>query len=225
MKVDHISFKVGDNRILEDISFELKPGEIVGLIGPSAGGKSVLLKILCGVISQTSGTVQNTKKVSLCFQEGALFDSMSVYDNLRFPLDQEKLPEDEINKRVIEILKKVGLEHAINKFPGQLSGGMKRRISLARAMVTQPQVLLLDDPTAGLDPVASSVIMNLIKELHNQDRITLIVSHDLRRLIPIVDHLLGLFGGKIVFDDKVNSLKQAPEDLKSFVNCRYDINE
>jgi phospholipid/cholesterol/gamma-HCH transport system ATP-binding protein len=167
------------------------------------------------------------------FQEGALFDSLSVYDNVAFPLVQGMVPttalpsdvRDFVHERVTAILERVGLSKAIFKFPAQLSGGMRKRVSLARALVGRPKYVFLDDPTAGLDPVASSVIMNLIVELHTEYRpTTVLVSQDLRRLLPVVERIFALFGGKIVFSGSLGELRQSPDELlRKFVSCRFDL--
>jgi phospholipid/cholesterol/gamma-HCH transport system ATP-binding protein len=167
------------------------------------------------------------------FQEGALFDSLSVYDNVAFPLVGGRVPTNRLPRhlredvclKVSEILARVGLTKAAYKMSGQLSGGMRRRVSLARALVARPKILLLDDPTSGLDPVVSRVIMDLIVELHSEYRpITFLVSHDLRRLLPVVERVLALFDGRIVFDGTVGDLAiSAPAFVRSFVACRYEL--
>src|SRR5207244_3998957 len=147
-------------------------------------------------------------EVGLMFQEGALFDSLNVLDNVAFPLVNGRVPttilpkkvQEEVREKVMKILARVGLSRAVHKMPGQLSGGMRRRVALARALVSKPTLVLLDDPTSGLDPVASSIIMDLIVELHREYQpTTLMVSHDLRRLLPVVDRIVALFNGKICF--------------------------
>jgi phospholipid/cholesterol/gamma-HCH transport system ATP-binding protein len=169
------------------------------------------------------------------FQEGALFDSMSVYDNVAFPLVNGNVPtttlpravREEVCAKVSEILSRVGLLRAAHKMPAQISGGMRRRVSLARALVQRPKILLLDDPTSGLDPVASSVIMDLIVELHREYRpTTLLVSHDLRRLLPAVERILAMFDGKIVFDGSLKDLAtSAPPQVQGFVACRFELDK
>jgi phospholipid/cholesterol/gamma-HCH transport system ATP-binding protein len=221
--------------VINDVSFTLDQGSVVGLIGPSGSGKSVLLKILGGIIQQDSGVVLpelENRSVNLMFQEGALFDSLTVYDNLAFPLVDGKVPASvlpadqltQVHAKVQAILSKVGLTRAAFKFPGQLSGGMKKRVSLARALVSKPKILLLDDPTAGLDPIASNVIMNLILEIHAEYNPTIIiVSHDLRRLLPRVNNIISLFDGQIRFNGNLEELQNynCPE-LYNFVRARYD---
>lgn len=226
----------GDHEVLRDITFSVEPNSIVGLIGPSGGGKSTLLKIMGLVDAPDEGEFLvdslDHRRIGLMFQEGALFDSLTVFENVAFPLidgipvrslNNEK--RQEIAGRVYEILEKVGLADAGLKVPAQLSGGMRRRASLARALINRPELLLLDDPTCGLDPIASSVIMNLILELHEERKpTTIIVSHDLRRLIPAVDSVLALFHGRIVFHDTLEEIRnQQGTELWNFVDCRFDL--
>lgn len=228
----------GEKHVLRGVSFALEPGSITGLIGPSGGGKSVLLKLIAHTCKEESGQIQfqhgcSVRDVGLMFQEGALFDSLSVYDNVAFPLVGGKVPTTAlpqatrrmVSERVSDILARVGLSRAAFKMPGQLSGGMRRRVSLARALVGRPRILLLDDPTSGLDPVASSVIMGLIVDLHNEYKpTTVLVSHDLRRLLPVVERILALFDGTIVFDGTVEGLtRNASAFVRSFVSCRYEL--
>jgi len=237
-RVSDIYRSFGERSVLQGVSFALKPASINGLIGPSGGGKSVLLKIIANTCKCEYGSVVfdtgcSAADVGLMFQEGALFDSMSVYDNVAFPLVQGKVPTNSLPQEVRErvcskvsaILSRVGLVKAANKMPAQLSGGMRRRVSLARALVGRPRILLLDDPTSGLDPVASSVIMDLIVELHREyNPTTVLVSHDLRRLLPSVERILALFDGTIAFDGSLRDLAQAaPTFVRSFVSCRFEL--
>lgn len=238
LKVNSVFRAFSGINVLDGVNFSLRNSSINGLIGPSGGGKSVLLKIIAHTCKADSGTVGfprgcTHRDVGLMFQEGALFDSLSVYDNLAFPLVEGNVPttnlprqeREAICDKVSSILARVGLSKAAYKMPGQLSGGMRRRVSLARALIGRPKILLLDDPTSGLDPVASSVIMNLIVELHQEYKpTTILVSHDLRRLLPAVERVLALFNGGIVFDGTVESMAtQAPSYVRSFVSCRYEI--
>lgn len=238
LQVNDIYRSFGERAVLQGVTFNLKPESINGLIGPSGGGKSVLLKIIANTCKCEYGSVVfdngcTAADVGLMFQEGALFDSMSVYDNVAFPLVQGKVPtnslpqhvREEVCAKVSAILSRVGLIKAVNKMPAQLSGGMRRRVSLARALVGRPRILLLDDPTSGLDPVASSVIMDLIVELHREYKpTTVLVSHDLRRLLPSVERILALFDGTIAFDGSLHDLAQtAPTFVRSFVSCRFEL--
>lgn len=238
LSLNDITRSFGPKKVLRGVSFTIPTSTIVGLIGPSGGGKSVLLKIIGQSCKADSGTVSlggscALTDVALMYQEGALFDSLTVYDNVAFPLVSGRVPtnylpcekRDEVCGRVSEILARVGLSKAAFKMPGQISGGMRRRVSLARALVSRPKVLLLDDPTSGLDPIASSVIMDLIVELHKDYKpTTLIVSHDLRRLLPNVDQVVALFGGTNAFQGTLEELIHCPiPQIRGFVSCRFEL--
>lgn len=226
------------HHVLNGVSFVCGAEFLGGLIGPSGGGKSVLMKIIAGVRRPDRGGVRlgvSSREISLMFQEGALFDSLSVFDNIAFPLLQGDVPVarlcDEKRHRVqplvSEMLDRVGLRAAAWKMPAQLSGGMRRRVSLARALVAKPRLALLDDPTAGLDPVASSVIMDLIGELWKETKpAMLVVSHDLRRLLPAMRQILCLFHGKIVYEGAPRDLSKLPAgEVRRFISCRYDLDD
>jgi phospholipid/cholesterol/gamma-HCH transport system ATP-binding protein len=238
LRIRGISRAFGDRRVLCGVDLDVQTSQLLGMIGPSGGGKSTLVKILASTCRADAGSVEflgaaPDHDVALMFQEGALFDSLSVYDNVAFPLVKGRVPTTRLPKaersvvceKVSEILARVGLSKAANKMPAQLSGGMRRRVSLARALVARPAYLLLDDPTSGLDPVASSVIMNLIAELHREYRpTTVIVSHDLRRLLPVVEQVVALFGGKIAFEGTLADLRANPDpQIRGFVSCRFDM--
>lgn len=239
LRVEQISKSFGHNPVLRNVSFELPTACVGGLIGPGGGGKSTLLKIIGRTMFPQHGVVSfvsadgHKSSLSLMFQEGALFDSLTVFDNIAFPLVSGRVPASTLSRSVRThlrdevgyILSRVGLSRAVFKHPGQLSGGMRRRVSLARALVARPQYLFLDDPTAGLDPVASSIIMDLILELHQEFRPTcLIVSHDLRRLLPVVDKVYALFDGGVQFSGTVDQLKALDnESIRRFVSCRFDL--
>lgn len=236
LEVKDIAVSFGSKQVLNGVNLQIPPQAICGLIGPGGGGKSVLLKIIAGVLKQDRGTVNlgvEPDELGLMFQEGALFDSLSVLDNVAFPLLHGRVPvalhsksvRIETCAKVEQILEHVGLAHAAYKVPAQLSGGMRRRVSLARALVNSPKLLLLDDPTFGLDPVASNVIMKLICDLHASYKPTcLIVSQDLRRLLPRVQSLFFLDQGKIRYQGNLTQFEQtAADDLKHFVSCRYDL--
>jgi phospholipid/cholesterol/gamma-HCH transport system ATP-binding protein len=236
--LEHVGKNFGNNQVLRDVSFVLKAGELVGLVGPSGGGKSVLLKLLGKVLEPSAGSIRyrtddgvdRELSVGFLFQEGALFDSMSVIENVAFPVlssqgEAGKRPDrDEAYERSYQVLSEVGLAKAYLKMPGQLSGGMRRRVALARALVTNPDLVLLDDPTGGLDPVAASVIIDLIKALHTHYKPTIvIVSHDIRRLLPNVQRVLALFDGTVVCDmDPYDLSAQAPKTVLEFLATRFE---
>lgn len=234
LEVVNIHKSFSKKPVLKGVSFNLEPGSFNGLIGPSGAGKSVLLKIIGGVSRANSGEIRNKPdNLSLMFQEGALFDSLTVFDNIAFPLVGGKVPaanlarakKREVTEKVSIALARVGLTKAAYKMPAQISGGMRRRVSLARALVSKPELMLLDDPTSGLDPVASSVIMNLIVEMHREYRPTILtVSQDLRRLLPVAEKIFGLFDGRICFGGTLDELKSSDHSLlRTFASCRYDL--
>lgn len=234
LSVENVSKFYGDRAVLEQVSFNIKRGEIVGIVGPSGGGKTVLLKMLGGVIQPDSGAIvfEDATHSGLSFQEGGLFDSFTVLENVAFPMleqisrGQRHCSRKQCYNEATAILEAVGLSAALRKYPGQLSGGMRRRVGIARALVCRPDIVLLDEPTEGLDPVAASVIMKLVKKLHEAYRpAMLLVSHDLRRLLPAVDRVLALFGGTLSCDLPRSELKQAaPAEVTSFLSTRYDFN-
>lgn len=232
LKLNRVSKSFGKVEVLRNITVSVSAGQIIGLVGPSGAGKSVLLKIIGEVLEPDTGSIERPDDgtgVGFLFQEGALFDSMSVIDNVAFPLlssdtGQGPVPHDEAMERSYEILKEVGLSQAYLKMPGQLSGGMRRRVGIARALVGRPKVVLLDDPTGGLDPVAASVIMNLVRALHEHYQPTIImVSHDIRRLLPNVERVLALFHGRLICDEVPTDIPaRAPEEVIRFLATRYD---
>lgn len=233
LKVDSLSKSFGDLHVIQNVSFELGDAELVGLVGPSNGGKSVLIKLLGGILEADSGEItfdepSTSESIGFSFQEEALFDSMTVIENVAFPLLVHKTASHtEAMERAYKILSDVGLAKAINKVPGQLSGGMRRRVAIARALVARPKLVFLDDPTAGLDPVAASVIMNLITKLHNEyESCMVVVSHDIRRLLPHVERVIALFNAVISYDGPPRGLvDNAPEQVFNFLATRFDFSK
>jgi phospholipid/cholesterol/gamma-HCH transport system ATP-binding protein len=191
--------------VLDDISFSIGPRETRILLGPAGVGKSVLLKATNGLVSPVSGgiflfgeDIATMKESSLfalrartgmVFQEGALFDSLSVRDNVAYQLIQERVSDEEIDRRVKEALAFVGLEHTFDLFPGSLSGGMRRRVAIARALIHNPELLLYDSPTGGLDPVTSTTIIELIvKQRDFYKTPSILVTHRLQDAFSMVTH-------------------------------------
>jgi phospholipid/cholesterol/gamma-HCH transport system ATP-binding protein len=216
IRVENLYKKFDGNIIFNDVSLEIKKGEIMALIGSSGAGKSVLLKHLVGLLRPdrgrvlvdgkdisrigTRGLMRLRNRIGFLFQGGALFDSMNVFDNVAFPLrEKTKLKESEIRKKVLQELELVALPGAEEKFPAQLSGGMRKRAALARALVQEPEIMFFDEPTTGLDPIRSKAIMNLIMDLHKRLKFTgLIVTHEIFKVFEIVDRVTMLNEGVIV---------------------------
>jgi phospholipid/cholesterol/gamma-HCH transport system ATP-binding protein len=210
--------RFGQQVVLDGVDFDVREGETVALLGPSGTGKSVLLKHIIGLIRPDSGTIVVDDKevgklrrkdlaelrsgIGYVFQNGALFDSMNVFENVRLGItDEEKFRDlDYSQERVRETLRLVNLSpETLEKFPAQLSGGMRKRVGIARAIAGSPKYLLYDEPTSGLDPVNADVIDSLVKRLDNELGVTsVMVTHDVRGAFRVADRLALLTGGQIV---------------------------
>ena len=250
LAIDSIYKSFQSVNVLQGVSIDSPKGELLGLIGPTGSGKSTLLKIIAGILSPDRGNinlfsrrsddeseefVKNGSEIGFLFQEGALFDSMTVLENAMFPLIASKsvakfkgarVSKRDALDRACSILSDVGLIDASSKLPGQLSGGMRRRVALARALITEPDIALLDEPTGGLDPVTSNRILDLVQELHSRLQANfVIVSHDLRRLIPRVDRTAVLFNGELKFCGTKSELLSVPSasEVNKFISKRFDI--
>ena len=202
--------------VLDGLNLEIETGKITVIIGQSGGGKSILLKHMIGLIRPDKGEVLvegvdiarlNDRKLNdmrksfgMLFQGAALFDSMTVFDNVAFPLrEKSKLSEEEIRERVFNELDQVGLVGAESKYPSQISGGMIKRAALARALVREPEIMLFDEPTTGLDPIISQAILNLIDSCHKRLKFTaIIVTHEIPKVFDIVNKVAMLYEGKIL---------------------------
>jgi len=244
--------------VLEGLSFSVAPGETRIILGPAGCGKSVLMKLANGLLRPDTGSIRIfgqditlmretdlypfRARIGMVFQESALFDSLSVEDNVAYRLHEEKVPEAEAHARVEEALKFVELEHAIAKFPPELSGGMRRRVSIARAVITKPDLILYDSPTGGLDPVTSTTIIELvIKQRDVSHTTSLLITHRLQdaftlamnRYNPTLGHMeripnegidpntkfLVLNEGKIVFDGTTEELVSSTDPwLKDYLS-------
>ena len=203
---DDVSIAFEDVSVLDGVSFELRRGETKVIMGVAGSGKSTILKLCLGLLRPDSGHIyvlghdittmseeelfDLRSKVGIVFQESALFDSMNVRDNVAFRLMEEHLPPSEVEKRVRESLSFVELEEAIEKFPAELSGGMRRRVGIARAIITQPEVLLYDSPTGGLDPITSTTIIELIMKQRDVYKTSaLMVTHRLQDAFTLASHI------------------------------------
>jgi phospholipid/cholesterol/gamma-HCH transport system ATP-binding protein len=207
-----------ERTILNGLSFRVMKGETKIILGGSGGGKSTIIKIVLGLLKPDSGVVlvdgedvtnynevemmRVRKKIGMVFQEGALFDSLSVYDNVAYRLHEQNVPEDEVEKEVRRMLRFVNLEDAIDKMPAELSGGMRRRVGIARALIGDPKIVLFDEPTAGLDPPTARTICELAMKLRDlEDVSSIFVTHEMNNL----DYLCSEYAvvnekGEVVFE-------------------------
>ena len=202
---EDVSIAFDQNEVLKDISFQVKHGETRLLLGPAGGGKSVLLKLANGLLRPDSGRIfifgheitamheneifELRSSVGMVFQEGALFDSMNIRDNVGFQLMEHHVPDDEVDSRVEEALKFVELDGTMEKFPSQLSGGMRRRVAIARAIIARPSLLLYDSPTGGLDPITSTNIIALtMKQRDVYHTSSILITHRLQDAFLLATH-------------------------------------
>lgn len=234
LEIKNLTKKFDEKEVHNGVNFSLFKGETIGLLGNSGTGKSVLLRSLIGLEEIDSGEifyrqqridqlkepelVQVRTKVSYSFQNGALFDSISVFENVAYPLfEHTKLSEKEIESRVMEILGLVNMVEAKDLMPSDLSGGMQKRVGLARSMALNPEVLLYDEPTAGLDPVNVELVLSIMNEFKKRGFSGIFVTHDIPAAKKICDRLLILKDGKIYFDGKVNDFENSNDPfIKSF---------
>jgi len=221
IKVKNLKKSYGDNAVLKDISFHVNRAEVVALVGFSGSGKSTALRIIAGLDNHDSGSVElSSDKVSMSFQYSALFDSLSVRDNVAFPFEVGEnlkvMPVDIIDKKVDDTLQLVGLPNTQDLFPAQLSGGMKKRVSFARAIINDPEIILYDEPTAGLDPMASTVIEDLIVKLqHKMKASSIVVTHQASTIRRTAQRVLMLYDGYIVWEGSPDELFD-PKNNNSF---------
>jgi phospholipid/cholesterol/gamma-HCH transport system ATP-binding protein len=219
--------------VLRDVNLIVEEGSTVVILGKSGVGKSVLLKTIIGLIPPDAGSVMIDgqevvgmkrkaldslrRQMGYLFQGAALYDSMSVRENLAFPLErQARVRKDELDGRILDQLRSVGLEGAIDKMPSELSGGMKKRIGLARALITNPRIMLYDEPTTGLDPVTAREISYLIKEMQDRYRPTSIaVTHDMTCTRIIADKAAVLHDGVIQHEGTIQELERVTDEVVS----------
>ena len=223
---DKVSITFDVKPVLENISFTVHPGETRIILGPAGCGKSVLLKLTNGLIRPDSGSIRvfgqeiNTMRevdvyklrtrIGMVFPESALFDSLTVEDNIAYRLNEERIPHDESHKRVEEVLRFVELEQAIAKFPSELSGGMRRRVSIARAIITGPDLILYDSPTGGLDPITSTTIIELVVKQRDVSHATsLLITHRLQDAFTLATNR---------FNPETNHMELTPKDVNNGID-------
>jgi phospholipid/cholesterol/gamma-HCH transport system ATP-binding protein len=226
LEIKNLFKSFGDNHVLIDFNLQLRKGENVAVLGKSGSGKSVLIKCIIGLLKPDSGTIKvlgnNVEeldaqeldgvrtRIGFLFQSNALYDSMNVRENLEFPLRRHSisLSVEERNEKVSEVLRNVGLLHTIDMMPAELSGGMRKRIALARTLILDPEIILYDEPTTGLDPITGKEISNLIKEMGEKyNTSALIISHDMKCILATADRIIMLIDGKCYAQGTYNELK------------------
>ncbi len=224
-------------KVLDGVTLEIPRGQITAIIGLSGAGKSLLLKHMIGLMRPDRGQVlldgvdinrltrrelyDARNRFGMLFQSGALFDSLSVFENVAFPLREKTgTPEGELREKVRGILRKVGLEKAEEKFPDELSGGMVRRVALARAVVTDPEIILFDEPTTGLDPIIRNSILNLICRTYHEHHFTMVmVSHDLPDIFQRCQYVAVVHDGRVV---EVGTPEEIQKSVDPFVRQLVD---
>lgn len=218
IEFENVCFSYDTTEILTDVSFKIKIGESISILGPSGSGKSTILKLITGLIKPDSGKIrvlgldittmgeedlnETRRSIGMVFQGGALFDSLTVAENVGYRLYEEgKLPEQKIREIVLEKLRFVGLEDTVDTMPPQLSGGMKKRVAIARALTGEPTIMLYDEPTTGLDPVTARMVSKHILELEREKKMTtIVVTHDIYFSFLLTRRIIMIHDGRKIFD-------------------------
>ena len=227
LMIRHLYKSFGNNHVLIDFNLELKRGESVVVLGKSGSGKSVLIKCIIGLLEPDQGSIEMfgknipdirdeeldkiRAKVGFLFQSNALYDSMTVRGNLEFPLRRHwiQVSQREVNTMVTEALEDVGLEHTIDMMPAELSGGMRKRIALARTLILKPEIILYDEPTTGLDPITGKEIIELMKQIQEKyNKTSLIISHDMNCVRTASNRVVILYDGKCYANGTFQQLEQ-----------------
>jgi phospholipid/cholesterol/gamma-HCH transport system ATP-binding protein len=232
IEINNLSKSFGKQEVLKNLSFKLFKGENLVVLGKSGSGKSVLIQCIVRLLNPDQGTIHvfgenvselNRKelaklrtKIGFLFQSGALYDSMTIKENLEFPLKRirKNLSKKEINEKVIEALENVGLAETLNKMPSQLSGGMRKRASLARTIVVGPTIMLYDEPTTGLDPVTSDEISELINHVQKKYKTSsIIITHDIECARATADRVIMLKDGKVYLEGEIDDFEKSTDSL------------
>ncbi len=241
LEFQNVSFAYGENVILRDVSLSIARGQVVAIMGGSGSGKTTLLKLIGGQLQAQRGAVwvdgenvgtlnesalyKMRRKLGMLFQFGALFTDLSVFDNVAFPLrERTPLPESMIHDLVLMKLQAVGLRGAAQQMPHELSGGMARRVALARAIALDPAVMLYDEPFAGLDPISLATVGKLIRELNAAlGTASILVTHDVAESLEIVDYIYFLAEGVIVAQGTPDEVRASTHPyVQQFINARPD---
>jgi phospholipid/cholesterol/gamma-HCH transport system ATP-binding protein len=239
LRLQGVSKAFGERQVLVNANLELERGETLAILGPSGTGKSVTLKAINGLIPVDSGQVEVLgyrvdqleeaelvplrRRVSYLFQQGALFDSMNVFDNIAFPIreHQKEVDPEALSQRVSELLAMVQLGAIEQLFPSQLSGGMRKRVAVARALALEPEIILYDEPTTGLDPVTGQAIARLIVDLdHRLGVSSMVVTHDIPLVSQVAERVVFLNNGEFIFSGSVEQARlSGPEQVREFFSA------
>ncbi len=229
-EIQHIKKSFGEHHVLKDMNFSLEKGENLVILGKSGSGKSVLIKCMVGLMQPDDGKIvilgenisqldnnelnKLRKKIGFLFQSAALYDAMTVRENLEFPLrNLRSKSEEEIEELVLEALRNVGLEDAIDKMPSELSGGMRKRIGLARAIILKPEIILYDEPTTGLDPITSKEISHLILDIQKKYNTSgIIITHDVECARLTANRIIMLKDGRMAVEGTFNELAASNDE-------------
>ncbi len=240
IEIVNLEKSFGAQKVLKGVNLRIETGEVTAILGKSGGGKSVLLKHIIGLLKPDSGQVmidgvditrlgtrnldKFREKFAVVFQFGALFDSMTIFENVSFPVvEKTRLASKDIERKVKQVLSDVGLEGIESKYPSEISGGMKKRVALARALIIEPKIVLFDEPTTGLDPVLLNQIHSYIRETHNKYGFTgIVVSHEVPEIFDISDKVAVLDEGVIVESGTPDEIQKSSNPLvQSFVAPRH----
>ena len=219
-----------DKKVIDDVSFSVKDGEVLAIVGFSGSGKSTVLKLICNLINLDRGEIETSLgDVAMVFQYSALFDSLNVFDNIAFALKErkefrKKFNQEQLEQIVAQKLKLVGLEGIERKFPSELSGGMQKRVSFARAIVTEPKTILYDEPTSGLDPISSTLIEDYIVRVKEETQAaSIVVTHQMSTIQRTADKVIMLYQGQIVFKGTPKEMLSSGNDYaRQFVSASLD---
>ncbi len=224
-----LSYSRGPQEILKNVSFEIQERESIAVIGPSGSGKTSLLKLLCGLLTPQNGSIfyeqtdlstlsverrqELVSKMGVLFQKNALFDSMTCLENIVFPLREEgKISESEMESLAKELLQAVGIDHAAHLYPHEISGGMQKRLGIARALALNPQIIFYDDPTAGLEPITSKKIIELIISFQRKRKATIItITNDMNRAFQLADRIIMVVDQSVIVTGSVADTKNHPD--------------
>lgn len=235
LQIRNVKKSFAEKSVHRGVTFDLHEGETLGLLGPSGTGKSVLLRSLIGLETIDDGEIlyrsdridhlsekqfcKVRTKISYSFQSGALFDSVNVFENVAYPLfEHTRMSEAEVERKVMEILKIINMQEARDLLPSDLSGGMQKRVGMARAMALDPDILLYDEPTAGLDPINVDMVLEVMKKFKDQGQSSIFVTHDIPAAVKICDRIIILKDGKVGFAGTVDDFESSTDPfVKSFL--------